>query len=67
MQMKRWLQNNFLPMWAKETLLRDKRQLERENDQLQQKVRELEAYIQGVQAGLRVNNRISVVNHGGKQ
>ena len=34
---------------------------------LQQKVRELEAYIQGVQAGLRVNNRISVVNHGGKQ
>ena len=61
--MKRWLQNNFLPMWAKETLLRDKRQLERENDQLQQKVRELEAYIQGVQAGLRVNNRISVVNH----
>ena len=65
--MKRWLQNNFLPMWAKETLLRDKRQLERENDQLQQKIRELEAYIQGVQAGLRVNNRISVVNHGGKQ
>jgi len=29
--MKKWLQNNFLPMWAKETLLRDKRQLEREN------------------------------------
>ncbi|MBQ3492236.1 MAG: hypothetical protein IJA74_06795 [Oscillospiraceae bacterium] len=64
--MKKWLQNNFLPMWAKETLLRDKRQLELENTQLQQKVRELEAYIQGVQAGLRVNNRISVVNHGGK-
>jgi len=64
--MKKWLQNNFLPMWAKETLLRDKRQLERENSGLQQKVRELEAYIQGVQAGLRVNNRISVVNHGGK-
>lgn len=64
--MKKWLQNNFLPMWAKETVLRDKRQLELENTQLQQKVRELEAYIQGVQAGLRVNNRISVVNHGGK-
>lgn len=65
--MKRWLQNNFLPMWAKETLLRDKRQLERENAGLHQRIREQEAYIQGVQAGLRVNNRISVVNHGGKQ
>ena len=65
--MKKWLQNNFLPMWAKETVLRDKRQLELENVRLQQKVRELEAYIQGVQAGLRVKNRISVVNHGGKQ
>ncbi len=64
--MKKWLLNNFLPMWAKETLLRDKKQLELKNAGLEQKVRELEAYIQGVQAGLRVNNRISVVNHGGK-
>ena len=64
--MKKWLQNNFLPMWARETLLTEKRQLERENLALRQKVRELEAYIEGMQAGLRANKRISIVNHGGQ-
>ena len=39
--MKRWLQNRFLPMWAKETVLRDNRFLQRENAQLQQKIRQL--------------------------
>lgn len=65
--MKRWLQNNFLPQWAKETLLRDKEILERENLALQQRVQELEAYVQGMQAGLRAGKRISIVNHGGNE
>lgn len=64
--MKKWLQDRFLPMWAKETLLWDNRRLERENAQLQQKVRELESYIDGLQVGLRANKRISIVNHGGQ-
>ena len=65
--MKKWLQNNFLPMWAKETLLVDNRRLERENRALQQKSKELEAYIQGIQTGLRAGKRISIVNHGGQK
>ena len=65
--MKTWLQNNFLPQWAKETLLRDKALLERENLALKQKVQELEAYVQGMQAGLRAGKRISIVNHGGNE
>lgn len=64
--MKKWLQDKFLPMWAKETLLMDKRQLERENFVLRQKVHELETYIEGMQAGLRAGKRISIVNHGGQ-
>lgn len=64
--MIKWLQNNFLPMWAKETLLWDNQRLEREILALQQKNRELEAYIQGLQAGIRANKRISIVNHGGE-
>jgi len=63
--MKNWLQNHFLPMWAKETLLWDKRRLERENLALEQKIRELEAYINGMQAGLRANKRISIINRVG--
>ena len=65
--MKTWLQNNFLPQWAKETLLRDKALLEQENLALRQKVKELEAYVQGMQAGLRAGKRISIVNHGGNE
>ena len=65
--MRKWLQNNFLPMWAKETLLAENRRLERENRALQQKNQELEAYIQGVQTGLRAGKRISIVNHGGRE
>lgn len=65
--MKKWLLNNFLPMWAKETLLAEKRQLERENLEKQQKINELKAYIQGMQSGLRAFKRIRFVNHGGDE
>ena len=65
--MKTWLQNNFLPMWAKETLLAEKRQLERENLEKQQKINELKAYIQGMQSGLRAVKRIRYVGHGGEE
>ena len=65
--MKKWLQNNFLPMWAKETLLAEKRQLERENLEKQQKINELKAYIQGMQSGLRAFKRVRFVSRGGEE
>ena len=65
--MKRWLQNRFLPMWAKETVLRDNRFLQRENAQLQQKIRQLEAYIDGLHRGLRAVNRSCTVIRKGEQ
>ena len=51
--MKKWLTKQFLPMWAKETVLRDNKILKEENDALRQKIRELENYIQGIHMGLR--------------
>ena len=65
--MKKWLLNNFLPMWAKKTLLMENRRLERENQTLQQKNKELDAYIQGIRTGLRASKRISIVNQGGRE
>lgn len=59
--MKHWLLNRFLPMWAKETVLQDNRQLERENRELLQRINELEAYIAGLQRGLRAVRRMPVV------
>lgn len=51
--MKRWLEEQFLPMWAKQTVLRDNRLLKSENIRLQQKIQELEQYIRGLHRGLR--------------
>ena len=51
--MKKWLIDHFLPMWAKETVLRDNKILKEENELLRQKIRELESYIQGVHLGLK--------------
>ena len=62
-KIKNWLFNRFLPMWAKETILRDYKNLERENEDLRKKVAELEAYINGLHAGMRNQRRI-VINTG---
>lgn len=51
--MKKWLTEHFLPLWAKETVLRDNRNLRAENELLRQKIRELESYIQGIHMGMR--------------
>lgn len=50
---KKWLTEKFLPLWAKETVLRDNRNLRAENDALRQKICELENYIRGIHLGLR--------------
>ena len=51
--MKTWLYDRFLPMWAKETVLRDNRTLRKENRSLQQENGVLRSYIRGLEKGLR--------------
>lgn len=65
--MKKWLQDRFLPLWAKETVLWDNRRLERENAQLHQRIEELEAYIRGMQTGLRAVRRVRGFDRGGEK
>ena len=55
--MKNYLVNKFLPMWAKETVLRENRQLRKENQVLSQQVDRLEAYARGLKTGLRAAYR----------
>ena len=56
--MKKWLTKQFLPMWAKETVLRDNKLLKEENELLRQKIRELESYIQGIHVGLKGRRKV---------
>lgn len=51
--MRKWLTENFLPLWAKETVLRDNRLLKEENEALRLRLGELESYIRGIHRGLR--------------
>ena len=64
--MKKWLLNQFLPMWAKQTLLWEKQQLERENLALRQQIDRLEAYIDGMKIGIRAGKRVNIINRGGE-
>lgn len=64
--MKKWLQNHFLPMWAKQTVLWEKGQLERENLALRQELDRLEAYVDGMKTGIRAGKRVNIYNRGGE-
>ena len=61
---KQWLITRFLPVWAKETLLKEYDKLLRENAALKAKIKEQEAYIDGLQVGIRNQRRIIIINNG---
>jgi hypothetical protein len=64
--MRKWLIEGFLPMWAKQTVLEDNRQLGWELRALRAENRELKAYIQGLEKGIRAGKRIQIYNRGGE-
>ena len=63
-KIKQWLVDNFLPMWAKETVLRDNRQLQKECQELKRKLEVQAAYMAGMEAGTRSLRRIVINNNG---
>ena len=62
--MKKWLIDGFLPMWAKETILADNRRLKRQLRQTEQENKEMKAYIQGLETGIRAGKKITVYTGG---
>ena len=61
--MKKWFLERFLPMWAKETVYADNRRLVKDNHRLTQCIKEQDAYIKGLETGIRAMRKI-VVNTG---
>ena len=51
--MKKWFLERFLPMWAKQTVLKDNRRLAKELLRLRQENEVLKSYISGLCKGLR--------------
>ena len=60
-KIKNWFFNRFLPMWAKESVLKDLRKTQDENEELRNKIAELDAYIHGLHAGMKSMRRVVVI------
>lgn len=63
---KKWLINEFLPAWAKDSVIEENRRLQSEIVRLQATIAERDAYIDGLERGIRSQRRI-IINNGGKQ
>lgn len=59
---KTWLLERFLPAWAKESVYQDNKKLLAQLERQQQELRELHAYIDGLEAGLRALRRVTIRN-----
>lgn len=55
-----WIVDRFLPAYAKETVLRENKHLKAEIDRLKAGIRERDAYIDGLERGIRAQRRIII-------
>lgn len=62
-RIKRWLIERILPVWAREELMAEIERLKESNRQLAAECDRLNAYIEGLETGIRAQRRI-VINNG---
>lgn len=62
-KLKYWLFNELLPVWAKQELLAENRRLRDKVIGLQARIREQDSYIEGLEAGIRLQRKI-IINTG---
>ena len=58
--MKKWFLERFLPMWAKETVYADNKRLLKDNHRLTQCIKEQDAYIRGLETGMKAMRKIVI-------
>lgn len=58
-KMKEWFRRRFLPEWARDQLMRENAALRSQLERKDREIERLEAYIQGMQAGVRARNRLA--------
>ena len=63
-KLKIWLLERFLPAWAKDSVYRENAALLAKIAEQKQEIQELNAYIDGLEAGLRSMRRI-IIQTGG--
>lgn len=59
---RNWLMLKFLPAWAKESVYKENSELRKKLDALQRRIEHLNAYIDGLETGIRAQRRVIVKN-----
>jgi len=60
--LKKWLLEQFLPAWAQDTVCAENRRLRARLERQDQELRELRAYIDGLEAGVSSLRRVVIKN-----
>ena len=60
---KTWLLETFLPAWAKDTVYYENRVLQAKLELKDQEIKELNAYIDGLETALRSTRRQVIINN----
>ena len=63
-KIKRWLIEKLLPVWAKKDMLKEIDRLQQINHKQEIHIRQLDAYIDGLEYGIRNQRRIVINNNG---
>lgn len=59
-KIKRWLTERFLPVYLKEELMKENEKLKEKNRELRVRLKELNAYADGLEFGLRSQRRLVI-------
>lgn len=66
-RIKEWLINRFLPAWAKDSLYKENQALREKIAEQNAEIMKLNAYISGLEVGLRAQRRVIINNEVSKQ
>lgn len=62
-KLRAWLQGRFLPDWARESLMEENKRLRGQFAEAKAEIGKLNAYLDGLEAGLRSQRRITINNN----
>lgn len=65
MKLRSWLLERFLPAWAKDSVYKENRALLTKLERKEQEIQRLNAYIDGLETGVRAAARRVTVHTGG--
>lgn len=65
-RLKGWLCRRFLPEWARESLVEENKRLQGQVAEARAEIAKLNAYLDGLEAGLRSQRRIVINNNAGE-